>query len=115
MKNNEKKVSRRDFMNQMGLTVGAAAVAGAAGAVVAPQLAEAAMPKGKITDKPFKTGHITFLTGAAAILADQSSKGTSSPRKRSTPVAGSWVSARSKPSRRTRRRVPTPTSRKCGA
>ena len=75
MKENEKKVSRRAFMNQMGMTVGAAAVAGAAGAVVAPQVAEAAMPKGKIPDKPFKTGHITFLTGAAAILADQSLKG----------------------------------------
>ena len=75
MKDNEKKVSRRDFMNQMGVTVGAVAAAGAAGAVMAPQVAEAATPKGKISSKDYKTGHMTFLTGPAAVLSDVTLKG----------------------------------------
>ena len=43
-----KQVSRRDFLNQLGVTVGAAAGAGAAaGYVAGPRLAQAAAPKGE--------------------------------------------------------------------
>lgn len=61
------QLSRRDFLNRLGVTVGAAAV-GASAYAAAPQV-EAAAPKGRIPDKPIKTGHITFLSGAAEILA----------------------------------------------
>ncbi|MFQ6018184.1 MAG: ABC transporter substrate-binding protein, partial [Kiloniellaceae bacterium] len=73
----DKQVSRRDFLNQLGVTVGAAGAvaAGAAGYVAGPRPARAAQPKGKIPDTPIKTGHITFLTGAAAVLAEPGLKG----------------------------------------
>ncbi|HYB73947.1 MAG TPA: ABC transporter substrate-binding protein [Candidatus Sulfotelmatobacter sp.] len=75
------EVSRRDFFAQLGVTVGAAAV-GAAG-LSGPTAAEAAEkkaqaasgPKGRITDKPYKLGHMTFFTGPAAVLGEPSYKG----------------------------------------
>ena len=71
-----KQVSRRDFLNQLSVTVGAAAGAGAAmGYVAGPRFAQAATPKGNIPDKPFKAGHITFQTGAAALLGEPGRKG----------------------------------------
>ena len=67
--------SRRDFLNKLGITVGAAGIAGA-GAVAGPPLLRAAEPaKGKIPDTPFKTGHLTFLSGPAAVLGEPSLKG----------------------------------------
>ncbi|MBI4561915.1 MAG: ABC transporter substrate-binding protein, partial [Candidatus Rokubacteria bacterium] len=70
-------VSRRDFLNRLGVTVGAAAVAAAAPPVMAPAKAEAQQPapKGRIPDTPYKTGHMTFLTGPGAVLGEQSLKG----------------------------------------
>src|SRR5438128_9522890 len=69
------EVSRRDFFNTLGVTVGAAA-AGAAGLVATPEPAEAQEPaKGKISDKPLKFGHMTFFTGPAAVLGEPSYKG----------------------------------------
>jgi len=69
------EVNRRDFLNTLGVTVGAAA-AGAAGYVATPQPAEAQEPaKGKISDKPLKFGHMTFFTGPAAVLGEPSYKG----------------------------------------
>jgi branched-chain amino acid transport system substrate-binding protein len=71
------QVSRRDFLSNV--TVGAAAVAatvGASGYVAAPRTAAAAtQPKGNIPDTPYKTGHITFQTGPAAILGEPGLKG----------------------------------------
>ena len=70
--------SRRDFLKSLGVTVGGAATVAAAGLpAAAPALAQApAMPpKGNIPDKPFKVGHMTFFTGAAAVLGEPSYKG----------------------------------------
>ena len=68
-------VNRRDFLNGLGVTVGAAAV-GAAGYVAGPRRAAAAEPpKGKIPDKPMKFGHMTFLSGPGAALGSHSLKG----------------------------------------
>ncbi|MBI4562752.1 MAG: ABC transporter substrate-binding protein, partial [Candidatus Rokubacteria bacterium] len=72
------EVSRREFLNRLGVTVGAAAVAASAASAVGPAKAEAQpkeAPKGKIPDKPYKTGHMTFFTGPAAVLGEQSYKG----------------------------------------
>jgi len=43
-----------------------------AGLVAGPQLVKAATEpaKGKIPDTPYKTGHLTFLTGPAAVLGE---------------------------------------------
>ena len=75
------EVSRRDFLNSLGVTVGVAA-AGAAmgGAAEAAQKAPAKSaepPKGaaRISDKPYKVGHMTFFTGPAAVLGEPSYKG----------------------------------------
>jgi len=69
------EVSRREFLNRLGVTVGGAAL-GAAGYVAGRAQAEAAEPpKGKIPDTPYKTGHMTFFTGPAAVLGDQAYKG----------------------------------------
>jgi len=56
-------LTRRNFLNSV--AVGAAAVtAGQATYFAGPRPAHAAFkPKGNVPDKPFKTGHITFLTG----------------------------------------------------
>src|SRR5919109_3816513 len=69
------EVNRRDFLNTLGVTAGAAAL-GAAGAVAAHAPAAAAQPpKGSIPDKPLKFGHMTFFTGPAAVLGEHSYKG----------------------------------------
>src|SRR5262249_56115996 len=58
----DQEVSRRDFLAQLGVTVGAAAVAGAAGPLGVPSPAEAQQPAGKIPDPPFQGGPMTFLS-----------------------------------------------------
>ena len=69
-------VNRRNFLSALGVTVGGTGLAGA-GLVAGPQLVQAqtAPPKGKIPDTPYKTGHMTFLTGPAAVLGEPSLKG----------------------------------------
>jgi len=69
-------VDRRKFLSALGVTVGGTSLAGA-GLVAGPQMVRAAAepPKGKIPDTPFKTGHMTFLTGPAAVLGEPSQKG----------------------------------------
>lgn len=72
----EQEVSRRDFLKSMGVTVGAAAVGAMAGHAVVPAPAEAQAPaKGRIPDTPLRVGHITFLSGAAAVLGSAMLKG----------------------------------------
>jgi len=69
------EVSRRDFLNRIGVTIGA--VGASAGSLVLPSPAHAQAPmppKGTIADKPYKTGHMTFCTGPAAVLGEQSYK-----------------------------------------
>ncbi|MEK7219739.1 MAG: twin-arginine translocation signal domain-containing protein, partial [candidate division NC10 bacterium] len=69
------ETSRRDFLKSLGVTVGGAAVAASAGVISGPAKAEAQQPKGTIPDKPYKIGHMTFFTGAAAVLGEPSFKG----------------------------------------
>ena len=69
-------VDRRKFLGALGVTVGGGGLAGA-GLVAGPKLVKAAVepPKGKIPDTPYKTGHITFLTGPANGLGEAGRKG----------------------------------------
>lgn len=71
----QQEVSRRDFLKSLGVTVGAAAVGGLASSAVVPAPVEAQAPKGRISDTPLKVGHITFLSGAAAVLGSAMLKG----------------------------------------
>ncbi len=79
MEKPKKQVSRRDFLNGLGVTVGAAGLVSAAGTATyfaGPRPADAAPKvKGNISDKPFKAGHITFQTGPAATLGEPGRKG----------------------------------------
>ena len=64
--------NRREFLN--GLS--AASAVGAATYFAGPRPAHAAAKvNGKISDKPFKAGHITFQTGPAALLGEPGRKG----------------------------------------
>src|SRR6266849_8908707 len=69
-------VNRRNFLSALGVTVGGTGLVGA-GLVGGSQLVRAATEsaKGKIPDTPFKTGHMTFFTGPAAVLGEPSYKG----------------------------------------
>jgi branched-chain amino acid transport system substrate-binding protein len=74
----DNQVNRRQMLSALGVTVGAAAGGAlvASGLISPSNLARAAVPpKGDIPDKPFKTGHLTFLTGPAAVLGEPSLKG----------------------------------------
>src|SRR5437773_8354910 len=68
--------SRRGFLNSLGVAVGGAGLA-AAGLVGGPRIVKAAAEpaKGKIPETPYKIGHMTFLTSAAAVLGEPSLKG----------------------------------------
>jgi branched-chain amino acid transport system substrate-binding protein len=71
-------VSRRDFMNRIGVTAGVAAGAAVGGNLSPPFVNAAAPParvKGNIQDKPYITAHMTFLTGPLVIMAEPSVKG----------------------------------------
>ena len=64
-------VDRRTFLNTLTVSAAAAAAAGSATYFAAPRPAHAAFKaKGNVPDKPFKTGHITFLTGPANLLGE---------------------------------------------
>jgi branched-chain amino acid transport system substrate-binding protein len=65
--------TRRDFLSRLGVTT-AAAVGGTAIGAASVARAED-KPKGKIPDKPFKIGHMTFFTGAGAVLGEPMHKG----------------------------------------
>src|SRR3990172_11732613 len=75
----QSSVSRRDFIGKGGCGVGAASLVAAAGTssyFAAPRPAGAAVKvKGTIKDTPYKTGHITFLTGPANLLGQPRRKG----------------------------------------
>jgi len=70
------EVNRREFFGQLGVTVGVAALAGAAGTLAASGPAEAQPATGKIPDTPYKVGQMTFLSGPAAVLGEPMLKGT---------------------------------------
>ena len=73
------KIDRRTFLNNLGAAASVAglAAAGTSAYFAGPRSASAAAPmvKGKVTDKPYKTGHITFLTGPASGLGEAGRKG----------------------------------------
>ena len=72
------EVSRRDFLAKLGVTVGAAAASVTAAVPLLGKVdrAEAQVKDaGKIPDTPYKIGHMTFFTGAAAVLGEPSFKG----------------------------------------
>src|SRR5262245_23979902 len=72
-------MDRRTFLNSLGVTAGAAVAASAMSSTyfAGPRPAHAAAPKvkGNVPDKPYKTGHITFLTGPANLLGEPGRKG----------------------------------------
>src|SRR6266850_602669 len=70
----QKPIDRRSFLNNLGVTVGAAA-ATASTPLIMPAAAQTAAPKGNIPSTPLKFGHMTFLTGPAAVLGEPSLKG----------------------------------------
>src|SRR6516225_1212041 len=67
---------RRAFLNALGVTVGGAGLA-AGGMIAGTRALKAATEptKGPIPDTPYKVGHMTFLTSAAAVLGEPSLKG----------------------------------------
>jgi branched-chain amino acid transport system substrate-binding protein len=73
------EVSRREFLKQLGVTVGAAALGGVGGVAassLAPKPVEAQAPaRGPIPDKPFKVGQMTFLSGPNAVTGVPMLKG----------------------------------------
>jgi branched-chain amino acid transport system substrate-binding protein len=67
--------TRREFLSQLGVTT-AVAVGGAAAGIGVTGIAHAQeKPKGSIPDKPFRIGHMTFFTGAGAVLGEPMYKG----------------------------------------
>ena len=67
--------TRREFLSQLGVTT-AVAVGGAAAGIGVSGVAQAQeKPKGTIPDKPFRIGHMTFFTGAGAVLGEPMYKG----------------------------------------
>ena len=69
-------IDRRTFLNSLAVGAAAAATAVPATYFAGPRPAHAAFkPKGNIPDKPFKAGHITFLTGPANLLGEPGRKG----------------------------------------
>jgi branched-chain amino acid transport system substrate-binding protein len=69
-------VNRRGFLKQLGVTVGAAALAGPVAGTVTAAPAEAQPAAGKIPETPVKVGQMTFLSGPAAVLGEPMLKGT---------------------------------------
>src|SRR5881296_3964136 len=68
------EVNRRNFLSTLGVSVGAAFAA--AGTVPIVGVAHAQdKPKGNIPDKPYRIGHMTFFTGAGAVLGEPMYKG----------------------------------------
>src|SRR5262249_239600 len=82
-------VNRRNFLSALGVTVGGTGLAGA-GLMAGPKLVGAATedPKGKIPDTPFKTGHMTFLPTAAAVLGEPRRKGNTLAAKETNAKGG---------------------------
>src|SRR5437773_11737507 len=69
----QQQLNRRNFLNSLGIAVGAAAATVPA---IAPAVAQVARPpKGNIPATPLKFGHMTYLTGPAAVLGEPSMKG----------------------------------------
>src|SRR5438445_3217614 len=66
--------TRRDFLSQIGVTA-VAAIGGSMAGLGAGMAHAKEKPKGTIPDKPFKIAHMTFFTGAGAVLGEPMYKG----------------------------------------
>src|SRR5262245_46009586 len=73
------KMDRRTFLNGLGVSAGAAVAASAMSGTyfAGPRPANAAAPKvkGTVPDRPYKTGHMTLITGAGNLLGEPGRKG----------------------------------------
>jgi branched-chain amino acid transport system substrate-binding protein len=67
--------TRRDFLSQLGVTAAAAIGGSVAGVGMASVAHAQEKAKGNIPDKPFRIGHMTFFTGAGAVLGEPMYKG----------------------------------------
>src|ERR1700730_17740107 len=68
--------SRRGFLNTLGVATGGAGAASAGlGGGSPSHTAAEGRAKGRIPDTPYKVGHMTLLTSAAAVLGEPSLKG----------------------------------------
>src|SRR5215467_11240231 len=76
-RNMSNRPTRRAFLSQLGVTAAAGAAVGAsATGLIGARVAQAQeKPKGVVPDKPFKIGHMTFFTGAGAVLGEPMYKG----------------------------------------
>lgn len=70
-------LNRRTFLNSIGVGAVAAATGASTTYFAGPRAANAAAPKvkGNVPDKPFKSAHMTFLTGPANLLGEPGRKG----------------------------------------
>src|SRR4030088_3313201 len=66
---------RPNFISRLGMTSAAALGGSMAGSGLAGMAHAQDKPKGTIPDKPFKIGHMTFFTGAGAVLGEPMYKG----------------------------------------
>src|SRR5712691_2140179 len=71
----DREVNRRDFLKELGVTVGAATLGGLASTVLPPPAEAQAPAQGKIPTTPYKVGHMTFQSGPAAVLGAPMLKG----------------------------------------
>src|SRR3954462_15883907 len=71
--------SRREFLSQLGVTAAAAIGGSAAGLGFAGMAHAHEKPKGTVPGKPCKIGHMTFFTGAGAVLGEPMYKGNVLP------------------------------------
>ncbi|HEX7253636.1 MAG TPA: ABC transporter substrate-binding protein, partial [Thermoanaerobaculia bacterium] len=68
--------TRRDFLSQLGVTMATGAAVGGSAGLIGAGIAQAQeKPKGAIPTTPFKIGHMTFFTGAGAVLGEPMYKG----------------------------------------
>ncbi len=68
--------TRRDFLAQLGVTAAATTLGVGAATMGVAGIAHAQdKPKGNIPDKPYRIGHMTFFTGAGAVLGEPMYKG----------------------------------------
>src|SRR5499427_9793184 len=75
--NMSSRPTRRDFLSQLGISVGAgAAVGGSVAGLIGARTAQGQeKPKGTVPSTPYKIGHMTFFTGAGAVLGEPMYKG----------------------------------------
>src|SRR5438105_11363655 len=99
--------TRREFLSQLGVTTVAAVGGTAAGVGLASAARAEEKPKGKIPDTPFKIGHMTFFTGAGAVLADRRNRANPPPQAGSTRQAARRARGRTETSRP--KKLPAPT------